>query len=566
LFVIFVLKLLNEHKKFYKMHAKKITRLKTYLFLLPFFILIISCSVKNSTLKKGSEIEKNGNFKEASELYMNVLFRKNNIPEVQNALRRSAQLHISETAFSIANKNERNDQKGVVDDYYSLTQFVNRVNAFTKNIDIDSQTKAIYQKNLALYLNNEYDLANKYLSEEKFADAENTLKNIQKFDSNYKDTSKKLVTAVNEPLYLRGIEEFSNKKYIASYQTWNRIATKEPNYKDVKNKLQQALNERYKEGSYFLMQENFKEAEQAFYDVSQINNNYLDVRNLYKEAYSEPIYRKAVKDLKIDKCRTAYLGLENIINKFNSYKNAEELKNTALKCAEYPIIIESYRTSSSNGFENRIQNAVIEDILGSKNPFVTIIKGGTSNNSPLYNINSTRPTNSQLSRYVNNSYANTRAKAILTVHINEYKLQESQPRVFNRNGIEVKRIKARNGSDSIVEKAVTYKEYERRNTLSSSITYSLIEIKTGKILMQKTIQKNDEQEVRYARYNSNNLSLIYPTRIIGSTFSRDDSNYKVLQSLFQTPEIIDNEQLSENILTDFRRRITNDVLVFNPEE
>ena len=548
------------------MHAKKITSLKTYLFLLPFFILTTSCSVKNSTLKKGTEFEKTGNFKEASELYMNVLFRKNNIPEVQNALRRSAQLHISETAFSIANKNERNDLKGVVDDYYSLTQFVNRVNAFTKNIDIDSQTKAIYQKNLALYLNNEYDLANKYLSEEKFADAENTLKNIQKFDSNYKDTSKKLVTAVNEPLYLRGIEEFSNKKYIASYQTWNRIATKEPNYKDVKNKLQQALNERYKEGSYFLMQENFKEAEQAFYDVSQINNNYLDVRNLYKEAYSEPIYRKAVKDLKIDKCRTAYLGLEDIINKFNNYKNAEELKNTALKCAEYPIIIESYRTSSSNGFENRIQNAVIEDILSSKNPFVTIIKGGTSNNSPLYNINSTRPTNSQLSRYVNNSYANTRAKAILTVHINEYKLQESQPRVFNRNGIEVKRIKARNGSDSIVEKAVTYKEYERRNTLSSSITYSLIEIKTGKILMQKTIQKNDEQEVRYARYNSNNLSLIYPTRIVGSTFSRDDSNYKVLQSLFQTPETIDNEQLSDNILTDFRRRITNDVLVFNPEE
>ena len=558
--------MLNEHQKFYKMHAKKITHLKTYLFFLSFLILTSSCSVKNSTLKKGTEFEKNGNFKEASELYMNVLFRKNNIPEVQNALRRSAQLYISETAFSIANKNERNDQKGVVDDYYNLSQFVNRVNAFTKNINIDSQTKAIYQKNLAVYLNNEYDLANKYLSEDKFSEAENTLKNIQKFDSNYKDTSKKLVIAVNEPLYLRGVEEFSNKKYIASYQTWNRIATKEPNYKDVKNKLQQALNERYKEGSYFLMQENFKEAEQAFSDVSQINSSYLDVRNLYKEAYSEPIYRKAMKDLKIDKCRTAYLGLKDILNKFNSYKNAEELKNTALKCAEYPIIIESYRTSSSNGFESRIQNAVIEDILSSKNPFITVIKGGTSNNSPLYNINSTRPTNSQLSRYINNSYANTRAKAILTVHINEYKLQENQPRVFNRNGIEVKRIKARNGSDSIVEKAVTYKEYERRNTLSSSITYSLIEIKTGKILMQKTIQKNDEQEVRYARYNSNNLSLIYPTRMVGSTFSRDNSNYKVLQSLFQTPETIDNEQLSDNILTDFRRKITNDVLVFNPEE
>ena len=129
--------MLNEHQKFYKMHAKKITHLKTYLFFLSFLILTSSCSVKNSTLKKGTEFEKNGNFKEASELYMNVLFRKNNIPEVQNALRRSAQLYISETAFSIANKNERNDQKGVVDDYYNLSQFVNRVNAFTKNINID---------------------------------------------------------------------------------------------------------------------------------------------------------------------------------------------------------------------------------------------------------------------------------------------------------------------------------------------------------------------------------------------------------------------------------------------
>ena len=558
--------MLNEQKKFYKMHAKKIIHLITALFLVLFFILITSCSVKNSTLKKGVEFEKNGNFKEASELYMNVLFRKNNIPEVQNALRRSAQLYISENAFSIATKNERNDLKGVVDDYYNLSQFVNRVNAFTKNLVIDSQTMAIYQKNLAIYLNNTYDLGNKYLSEAKFTDAENTFKNIQKFDSSYKDTSKKLVIAVNEPLYLRGVEEFSNKKYIASYQTWNRIASQEPNYKDIKNKLQQALNERYKEGNYFLMQENFKEAEQAFYDVSQINNSYLDVRNLYKEAYSEPIYRKAVKDLKIDKCRTAYLGLENIINKFNNYKNAEELKNAAIICAEYPIIIESYHTPTSKGFETTIQNAIIEDILSSKNPFVTIIKGGTTNNSPLFTINSTPQTNNQLSRYVNNNYANSRAKAILTIHINEYKLQENQPRVLNKNGIEVKRVKARDGSDSIVERAITYKEYERRNTLSSNITYSLVEIKTGKILMQKTIHKNDEKEVRYARYNSTNLNLIYPTRIVGSSFSRDDSNYKVLQSLFQTPETIDNIQLSNAILNDFRRRITNDILVFNPEE
>jgi hypothetical protein len=65
------------------------------------FLLLFSCSVKNSTLKKGAEMEKLGNFKQASELYLGVLYRKTNLPEIENALRRSAQLHISETGNAV---------------------------------------------------------------------------------------------------------------------------------------------------------------------------------------------------------------------------------------------------------------------------------------------------------------------------------------------------------------------------------------------------------------------------------------------------------------------------------
>ena len=73
--------MLNEHQKFYKMHAKKITHLKTYLFFLSFLILTSSCSVKNSTLKKGTEFEKKGNFKEASKSKDNDL--KNRYEELK---------------------------------------------------------------------------------------------------------------------------------------------------------------------------------------------------------------------------------------------------------------------------------------------------------------------------------------------------------------------------------------------------------------------------------------------------------------------------------------------------
>ena len=530
------------------------------------FLFLISCSVKNSTLKKGAEMEKLGNFKQASELYLGVLYRKPNLPEIENALRRSAQLHISETAFTIATKNEKGDKEGVVNEYYNLNGFVNQVNAFTKNLDIDQQTKAIYNKNLDQYLMGQYDLGIKYLSEKRFAEAESVFNDISRFNPNYKDTPKQLSIAVNEPVYLSGVQLFGEKKYMLAYEKWNEIYTREANYKDVKNKLQQALNERYKEGSYYLMQENFKEAELAFEQVKNINSNYLDVKNLHREAASEPIYRKAIKDLKKGKCRTAYLGLDDIIQRFDSYKNADELKSDALVCAEYPIIVESYRGRNSSGFESNIQNAVIEDILASKNPFVKIIKGSNDISSPYYNISETSKNNTQLKRYIENFYVRTNAKAVLTIHINQYQLQDEPVRSYDVNGLEVKKLKARNGADSLVEKSVVYKEYEKRSTLQSNITYRLVEITTGKILMQKTIQKSDEKQIRYARNNNSNYKLIYPTRTIADRIMRDESNYKNLQALFQTSDQINSQSLAENILTDFRKRIVNEILLFNPEE
>lgn len=529
-------------------------------------LITFSCSVKNSTLKKGAEMEKLGNFKQASELYLGVLYRKPNLPEIENALRRSAQLHISETAFSIATKNEKGDKEGVVNEYYNLNTFVNQVNAFTKNLDIDQQTKAIYNKNLDQYLIGQYDLGIKFISEQKFSEAESVFNTISKFNPNYKDTPKQLSIAINEPVYLSGIQLFGEKKYMPAYDKWNEIYTREANYKDVKSKLQQALNERYKEGSYYLMQENFKEAELAFEQVKNINNNYLDVKNLHREAASEPIYRKAIKDLKKGKCRTAYLGLDDIIQRFDSYKNADELKSDALVCAEYPIIVESYRGRNSSGFESNIQNAVIEDILASKNPFVKIIKGSNDISSPYYNISETSKNNTQLKRYIENFYVRTNAKAVLTIHINQYQLQDEPVRSYDVNGLEVKKLKARNGADSLVEKSVVYKEYEKRSTLQSNITYRLVEITTGKILMQKTIQKSDEKQIRYARNNNSNYKLIYPTRTVADRIMRDESNYKNLQALFQTSDQINSQSLADNILTDFRKRIVNEILLFNPEE
>ena len=92
------------------------------------------------------------------------------------------------------------------------------------------------------------------------------------------------------------------------------------------------------------------------------------------------------------------------------------------------------------------------------------------------------------------------------------------------------------------------------------------EIATGKIVMQKTIQKSDEKQIRYARNNNSNYSKIYPTRTISGLITRDESNYKNLQNLFQTSDQINNQSLVDIVLSDFRKQIVNEILRFNPEE
>ena len=90
---------------------------------------------------------------------------------------------------------------------------------------------------------------------------------------------------------------------------WNEIYNREPNYKDVKINYNKLLNERYKEGSYYLMQKTLKEAELAFEQVKKYKQQLFRRKNLYKEAASRPIYRKTIKDLKKGKCRTAYFRI-----------------------------------------------------------------------------------------------------------------------------------------------------------------------------------------------------------------------------------------------------------------
>jgi len=539
-----------------------IPKLKITTFFLIF--LLFNCSVKNATLKKGADLEAKGAFKEASELYLNILNKKSKYPEIENALKRSMQLYLTDAQNEIALKHQKNDREGVVTSFFQLNNLMNQVEKHAINAEIDPETKAIYNQNLESYLADEYEKAKKLLSEQNYTQAASVLTNMNRYSPDYKETTKLLATAINEPYYLKGIQLFSEKKYIAAYSTWKIIYQKEPNYKEVQLKMQQAIKERYKEGALALMQERFDAAATAFHEIIKIDKNYSDANQLYNEAICEPIYRTAVANLNQNKCRTAFMNFENLLDQSQTYKNAAILQNQALQCAKFPILVEAYANRNASGIENTLQNAVIESILQKNDPFIEIIKGNNSIKSPFY---SRREQNygTEINRYITSNYHQGNIKAILTIYINQFQSYENPQRATNLTGIEVLKYTRESGLDSIVEKEVNYLEIEKSRTIQVAITYQLVDALQGKILAQRTIQKSENQNLRFARTDNNSPFAIYPTRLFMNQLIKDDANYKQLQQLFQQPDVLDSQPIQNRMLNEIQYQIANEIIQFNPE-
>lgn len=88
----------------------------------------------------------------------------------------------------------------------------------------------------------------------------------------------------------------------------------------------------------------------------------------------------------------------------------------------------------------------------------------------------------------------------------------------------------------------------------------------GKILAQRTIQKSENQNLKFAKTDKNTYYSIYPTRLFMNQFVKDDANYKQLQQLFQQPDVLDSQPIQNRLLNEIQNQIAYEIIQFNPEK
>jgi tetratricopeptide (TPR) repeat protein len=526
-------------------------------------IFLIGCVSTKGVLKKGAQLEATGKYKAASDLYYNSIIRKPNEEEFKNALRRSGKMYIDEISIGITQDYVRGQHRKVVYDYIDGQNFIKKVAPAGVDLQLDYSTQRVYENSLDIYLNDQYELGQKLIYEKNFNESKKLFNEVSKFNPDYKDVRSYLNKATHEPPYQNGASFFTQQRYMDAYREWEKIARIDPNYKDVKDRMEQALSERYKQGNVFLMEENFTEAATALGDVLRVNAGFLDVRSLHTEAVNEPVYRRANDNLKANKCRTAYFDFDQIIGSAGSYKNTSTLRNDALSCAQFPIVVQNNSSLGGTDAQN-LEYMVVQKLVNSNDPFIKVIKSDRR-------IPNARPTglNNLLSNSLDRNvlrdlHDRQGIKAVLVLRITEYQKQEGKLTEVEKIGYEKRVSKAPSGEEIINYNKVKYKEYRRGNNINIGISYEMVSTLTGEVLITQNLRDNVNDNVYFANYNGNTKAL-YPASAIDVN-TVDVRNYQSLQNLIGAKrEITPMTSLVENLLNNTSNNISNTVLKFNPE-
>ncbi len=526
-------------------------------------VFLPACQVKK-TMKKAAEFEAAGMFKDAADQYYQAYQLNPKKAEIKIALKRTGQLYLEDLSGNIEKYYSRADYKATVYEYVTAIGFVEKLGRSGVDLNLDPASTRYFEEAKDNYLNERYSVGQKTLIEQNYDDAKAIFSEIYQIDPDFKDTKSYLNQAKFEPVYQEAARLYGDGKYMEAYQKWYSIFLEDQNFKDVKDQMQQALNERYKQGSVFLMNENFSEAATALGEVYRADPGFLDVKMLFTEARNEPLYRRGNTMLAEKKCRTAYFAFSDVIKDAGNYKDAVNLKANALQCAQYPIAVGTWAPKGKTAQAAEFQNMLINKMIKLDNPFLKVFDLAAVDNYIFQSLinNAGNLNRSQLKQLADRH----RLKAVLYCNVSEFIQNEGKQKKTEKTGFERITSKNQMGEITVSDKQVKYEEISQENSATMTLNYKLISTETGEILLTDYFTEEKGESVKYAVYGGN-ASVLYPAINSNGVFMVDDRNFQSLQNLLKAPRTIKTTASLTNIVFEASsKKISGNINNFNPEK
>lgn len=343
-------------------------------------------------------------------------------------------------------------------------------------------------------------------------------------------------------------------------------------YQEVKDIY---LNNQYGKAVTLLDAENFVNALPLLTEILEIEAGYRNASELWITARYEPVYREGLAFLDNGKYRSAYYAFDEILTGTGAYKDAASLKEQAREEALIRIGVLSFSSSNlaQQNVANELKTHIMAGINQQKSPFYEIVQIS----EPDRRENSLEVFKEIfLNRETSRPFIPSNVDAVLSGKITEYSRETSSLKKIRRKAW-LRETTTRTNEDGSEEEITSYTkvyyyEYSQQSRFNMSLSYTLTDAQSNKMLVNDLLHKNLGDEVLYAVFDGDYRKLIPGTWHSVSSESERDKKYEdrasieKLQALFAgRKEIISDYELKKQALDELSTEIAQKIVAYNPE-
>lgn len=268
----------------------------------------------------------------------------------------------------------------------------------------------------------------------------------------------------------------------------------------------------YSEGQALFDKEDFAAAEKIFARIAKLEPGYKDASSLQDVAYLEPLYRTGRSELESGNYRKAYAAFTKVMDKNSAYKDTNTLRQETLTKGQFNVAVLPFTSSDKpSALASKVKAHAMTALIEVKDPFLKVVdRENLERILEEQRLSLSGVVDEQTAVRAGNLMG---AQAVLMGDVVSYQELPGQLRRSTKEGYESYRVEQLNketGEKYYVTryKPVTYNEYYQENKVILSLSYRLVSLETGEVLLSKVVEKQAQDHAYYASYDGNKEALL----------------------------------------------------------
>lgn len=343
-------------------------------------------------------------------------------------------------------------------------------------------------------------------------------------------------------------------------------------FEDTKQRYAEQI---YGQAQQMLDAERYQQAETLLKELKQIAPNHSDdVDEMLMLSKAEPQYQSAQQLMHQKKYRKAYSTLSELVKAYPRYKDASDLQAEALNYAMITIRVEDFGTQkvkAPNDYSKTLRSNVMSSISAKNNVFVKIVDGqaqALQEQRRAIAVGANVISVGQL----------LAAKTLLQGNITNYNIKPTSTTKSVRKGYLRKEIKRRNketGAETVetTYEKVTYELYTTSASASVSLSYQLVSVETGEVLLTDVARSTKSDEASYITFSGDCKQLVpghwehADKRSDKDKISTDNAEIKSVQRRCgRKPAISTTASLLDQATKEVSETVATKINAYNPEK